>query len=92
MLAGLLPALRVSRRQLVDTLKEGGAGRSEGQSARRTGHLLASLEIALSMVLLVGAGLMANSFVRLQRVNLGFDPASTNSIPSSPSRSRSSIV
>src|SRR5215471_3120102 len=72
--AGILPALRASRRQLVESLKEGGPGRSEGRGTRRTGRILASLEIALSMVLLVGAGLMVSSFVRLERVNLGFDP------------------
>jgi putative ABC transport system permease protein len=70
--AGLLPGLRASRRQLVDSLKEGGGW--EGQGATRTGRILAAVEIALSMVLLVGAGLMVNSFVRLQRVNLGFEP------------------
>jgi putative ABC transport system permease protein len=73
LLAGLLPALRASRRELVDRLKEGGGSLQRGGSGR-TGHILAALEIGLSMVLLVGAGLMANSFVRLQRVNLGFDP------------------
>ena len=72
--AGLLPALRASRRQLVESLKEGGPGRSEGHGTRRTGQILASLEIALSMVLLVGAGLMVSSFIRLESVNLGFDP------------------
>jgi putative ABC transport system permease protein len=72
--AGILPALRVSRRQLVESLKEGGPGGSEGRGPRRTGQILASLEIALSMVLLVGAGLMIGSFLRLESVNLGFDP------------------
>jgi putative ABC transport system permease protein len=72
--AGLLPALRASRRQLVDSLKEGGAGQSAARGTQRTGQVLASLEIALSMVLLIGAGLMANSFVRLESANLGFDP------------------
>jgi putative ABC transport system permease protein len=72
--AGLLPALRASRRQLVESLKEGGAGQSAARGTQKTGRVLASLEIALSMVLLVGAGLMVNSFARLESVNLGFDP------------------
>jgi putative ABC transport system permease protein len=72
-LAGLLPALKVSGSEVVGGLKDG-PGRSQGRGTRKTGDLLAALEIAVSLILLVGAGLMINSFVRLQRVSLGFDP------------------
>jgi putative ABC transport system permease protein len=72
--AGMLPALRVSGGKVVAGLKNGFGGGSGGRRTRRTGNILAAIEIAVSMILLVGAGLMVNSFVRLQRVTLGFDP------------------
>jgi putative ABC transport system permease protein len=69
---GLTPALRGTRLDLNQGLKEGGrgGGRSTGLRAR---SLLAAGEIALSLVLLVGAGLMVRSFSRLLEVRPGFD-------------------
>jgi predicted permease len=69
---GLAPAITESRPQLHDALKEG----MHGTSARR-GRLRGALvvtEVALSLVLLVGAGLMVRSFLALQRVEPGFRP------------------
>jgi putative ABC transport system permease protein len=69
---GAGPALQTSRVDLNDTLKEGGRG--AGTSTRaRSRSLLVVTEIALSLVLLVGAGLMIQSFLRLRRVNVGID-------------------
>jgi predicted permease len=70
---GVMPALQSSRVDLNDTLKEGGRGAltSSGSHSR---SLLVVTEIALSLVLLVGAGLMIQSFLRLRRVNVGLDP------------------
>jgi putative ABC transport system permease protein len=70
---GLLPALQISKPDLTTTLKEGqkGAGGSGGVGARR---LLVISEIALSLVLVIGAGLMIKSFLRLQQVDPGIDP------------------
>src|SRR6185436_19946988 len=71
-LFGLLPALQAARSSVVPTLKEGGRGAtSAGRGARRA---LVTIEVALAVVLLVGAGLMIRSFVNLQHVDLGFAP------------------
>ena len=76
LLTGLIfgagPALQTSRVDLNDTLKEGGRGNSGMRSRARS--LLVVSEIAMSLVLLVGAGLMVQSFLRLRQVNLGLDP------------------
>lgn len=69
---GAAPALQTSRVDLNDTLKEGGRGNSGVRTRARS--LLVVTEIALSLVLLVGAGLMIQSFLRLRRVNIGLDP------------------
>ena len=72
LLFGVAPALQTSRVDLNDTLKEGGRGTVGGRGRSRS--LLVVTEIALSLVLLVGAGLMIQSFLRLRRVNVGLDP------------------
>jgi predicted permease len=73
-LFGLAPALGVGGVNLIGTLKEAGrgsAGTSRGNRLRRT---LVAAELALSVVVLVGAGLLVRSFGQLQRVAPGFDP------------------
>jgi putative ABC transport system permease protein len=70
---GLIPALQGSRTDLNETLKEG--GRSSGGRARsRLGGVFVVSEVALALLLLVGAGLMLRSFIRLMNVDPGFDP------------------
>jgi putative ABC transport system permease protein len=73
-LFGLLPALRASRPDLVNELRESGMDARRGWPARTRGLLLAG-QIAFSIVLLIGAALLMKSFVRLQSVNPGFDAA-----------------
>ncbi len=74
LLFGLLPALQATKMNLNEALKEGGKGYS-GKSARnRTRSILVVSEVALSMVLLIGAGLMIRSFVEVLRSDLGLDP------------------
>ncbi len=69
---GLIPAIRASRVDLNDVLKEGGRGGSSGK--RRGRNALLVVEVGLSMVLLVGAGLMMRGFLHEQSVLPGFDP------------------
>ncbi|HEX8765000.1 MAG TPA: ABC transporter permease, partial [Candidatus Acidoferrum sp.] len=69
---GLIPALQASNTELNSTLREGGR-RTVAGSRGITRHALAVSEVALAMVLLIGAGLLINSILRMQRVNPGFD-------------------
>ncbi|HKP85996.1 MAG TPA: ABC transporter permease [Blastocatellia bacterium] len=71
---GLLPALQASNPNLNETLKEGGRSSIEGARSGNLRGTLAAIEIALALMLLIGAGLMVRSFVRLQNVDAGFNP------------------
>jgi putative ABC transport system permease protein len=73
-LFGLGPALKASRRDLTQSLKEGGAS-GDSRSKHRAHNALVVAEVALSVVVLIAFGLLLNSFWRLMRVHLGFDPA-----------------
>jgi predicted permease len=85
--AGLIPALRGRRTDLNEALKQG-LGRTESQAGGPlTRNLLVIVEVALSLMLLIGAGLMIRTLWFLRRVNPGFDPhgvmTMTVSIPQS---------
>jgi putative ABC transport system permease protein len=71
---GLVPALESSKPDMNESLKEGGRGSTGGRRGSRVRNLLVVSEIALSLVLLICAGLMIRSFVRLQAFDLGFNP------------------
>jgi putative ABC transport system permease protein len=73
-LFGLAPALQLPNRGLYETLKESGRG-AAGVSRGRLRQALVVFEVAMALVLLVGAGLLGASFLRLTQVNRGLDPA-----------------
>jgi predicted permease len=72
-LFGLAPAFS-SRHVTHDALKEGGRGGTAGAGSQRLRSTLVVAEVALSLTLLVGAGLLIRSFLRLQEVDTGFRP------------------
>src|ERR1051326_7262625 len=73
LLFGLAPALQVSKANFVEPLKDSGKGVSGGFRRGRLRNTLVVVEVALSIVLLVGAGLLMRTFVAMQTVDLGFD-------------------
>jgi putative ABC transport system permease protein len=73
-LFGIVPAMQAARADLNDGLRDGSRGTSGSWRARRTRDLLVVTEVALAMVLLVGAVLLLQTFVRLLHVDAGFRP------------------
>jgi len=72
LLFGMAPALQAARADLHEALKQGARGAAGGVT--RTRAVLVAGQVALALMLLVGAGLLLKSFARLQHVDLGFDP------------------
>jgi len=80
MLFGLLPGLRMGGLNLQESLKDGGQATGAGRRHERTRAVLVVSEIALACVLLVSAGLLLRSFLKVLDVNLGFQPDHAASI------------
>jgi len=74
--SGIAPSLLTSRTNITETLKEGGRGTSAGRTRHRLRGALVVAEIALALILLVGAGLMTKGFQSLLTVNQNLHPAS----------------
>jgi predicted permease len=70
-LFGIAPALQVSRTSVNEVLKEGGRGNSSGRRARWMSGTMVVVEIALTIILLTGAGVMTKSFLNLYRDDIG---------------------
>jgi predicted permease len=77
---GLVPALRIAGGNLQEFLKDSGHGSSDGKKHEALRSALIISEIALACVLLVGAGLLLRSFLRILDVDLGFEPSRAASI------------
>ena len=71
-LFGLVPAWRAMRPNVLDVLQEGSRGSTPGRAARRLSDVMVVAEVALALVLLVSAGLLIRSFVRLTAVDPGY--------------------
>ncbi|MBV8902411.1 MAG: ABC transporter permease, partial [Acidobacteriia bacterium] len=71
---GIVPAIQASKADLVGSLKESGRSGTDGAARQHLRSALVALQIAMALVLLIGAGLMINSFVRIERNPLGADP------------------
>jgi putative ABC transport system permease protein len=93
---GLVPALKLAGSDLHDTLKEGGRGVGASPIRDRLRKALVVSEVALSLVLLTGAGLLIRSAIHLQRVDPGFDTANlftgAMSLPSVDYATQESVV
>ena len=76
---GMAPALTSAGAKLTDTLKDGGRSGSAARGARVRGAFVV-VEVALALILLVGAGLLMRSFIMLLRVDAGFDPSRTMTV------------
>src|SRR5262249_19142865 len=89
---GIVPAIQVSGVNPGDNLKDAGRGLGEGRGERRFRSALVAAEIAISLVLLVGAGLLVRSFWNMLQVNPGLDPAGVGfaqiwiPVPNDPSK------
>ena len=73
LLFGVAPALWTRHRNPSDSLKEGGRGAAPGRGVRRWGNILVVSEVALALLMTVGAGLLVRSFLQVRRVDAGFD-------------------
>ena len=87
-LFGLAPALQVSKGDVQKSLKESGRGTSGSRHHNRLRNALIVGEVALSVVLLVGAGLLFRSFIQLQSVKAGFNPEQLLTLRLTPSGPR----
>jgi predicted permease len=79
-LFGLVPALHATNPNQVENLREGARGSGIGRRHTRLSRALAVSEVALSIVLLAGAGLLLRSFSRVLQVRLGFNPDHLNTV------------
>src|SRR5579871_1515223 len=86
LLFGLAPAIQVPASALHDALKESGRGTSGSRKTGWTRNSLVVSEIAFAFVLLVGAGLLMRSFLRVLDVNLGFQPERAAAMRVDPNR------
>ncbi len=79
-MVGIVPALQASRPNMNEILKDAGRGSTGGRRQQLVRNALVMIEVAISVVLLIGAGLMIRSLLRLQQVDPGFNPSNVRTI------------
>jgi predicted permease len=77
---GLVPAFAATRAQLTGTLRDGTHGSSAGRTRSRARDALVVMQVALAMVLVVGAGLLIQTLLRLQSLDLGYQPRNVSTV------------
>jgi predicted permease len=87
-ICGILPALQVARTEMNGGLTTTARGAGDGARGNRSRSLLVIAEVALSFLLLIGAGLLIQSFMRVQSVDPGFDPTNAMAIQVSLPKAR----
>jgi predicted permease len=90
-LCGIVPALRLSRSELHDDLKDAGRGSTHGKGHSKVRESLVALEVAAACVLIVGTGLLVRSLVSLLQVDPGFRPEQAATWRIQPSRSFANV-
>jgi putative ABC transport system permease protein len=88
LLFGISPALRLSRLDVNAMLKDGGRSVSGGARARHLSSLLVTVEMALAVVLLAGAGVMIRSFLKVHLANMGANTSNVLAVSVNPTASR----
>jgi putative ABC transport system permease protein len=88
LLFGLAPALQLTPRKLGDALRHGASGIVRGGAGPRVRKLLVAAQMAMSVVLLVSAGLLIRTVIHLQNVDVGFQPANLFSVQLSMPRAK----
>src|SRR5262245_4575449 len=79
-IVGIVPALQASRPNMNEMLKDAGRGSTSGRRQQFMRNALVVIEVAMSVILLIGAGLMIRSFIHLQHVDPGFNPNNVRTI------------
>jgi putative ABC transport system permease protein len=79
-IVGIVPALQASRPNMNEILKDAGRGSTSGRRQQVMRNALVVIEVAMSVVLLIGAGLMIRSFINLQQLDPGFNPDNVRTI------------
>jgi putative ABC transport system permease protein len=79
-IVGIVPALQASRPNMNEMLKDAGRGSTSGRRQQFMRNALVVIEVAMSVILLIGAGLMIRSFIHLQQVDPGFNPNNVRTI------------
>ena len=89
---GLLPAIRATPANLVSTLRQTSSTRVSGFFRLRTGKTLVGLQVGMSMVLLIGAGMLLKTVANLKAVHVGYEPEGLLFVTTDPNRSGSGLV